>query len=531
MADDDRITGLPESVLVLILSFLPVHDAIKTEILSKRWQFLWTYLPSLRFIQDHATNEGFVTFVDKTLPLFNCSKLEKFGVDFDYQPRFAPNVNSWVRFAAGKGVEELCLDFYSVADDFVSHELPQVLYTNASFRSLGFSLCRVTPKGNVAWNSLKKLSIGYVKLSDGVMEKILAGSPVLEVLELYGYGGFNRLDLSNNASVKRLILREFWGRYGPDSERGGPEEDDEDGEHHYDSEEEEEEDDGEHDDSEEEEEDDGEHDDSEEEEEDDGEHNDSGEEEDDGEQDEPEQDEVDGEYAEERLEISAPYLRSLEISCSIPRNCQLRDISSLVDATLDCDGSNDNNERIQDTLRGLVKSLVHVKRLSLGAQATKTLANLRHLSAEHCPHGVQLNEMQVLLTEIQAGRQRQYETMEQFLSSQKLYCEKLEHFISKYTQHFGPPPPQYCSLSIKDNKEKTSACLALLWLAIPFEKHSSLQVPCNGVGNFFPCDYDRNGDNYGIQDTLRGLVKSLVQVKRLPLGGLAAKAAVLLVQT
>ncbi|KAE9461805.1 hypothetical protein C3L33_06296, partial [Rhododendron williamsianum] len=255
MADDDRITGLPESVLVLILSFLPVHDAIKTEILSKRWQFLWTYLPSLRFSQDHATNEGFVAFVDKTLPLFNCSKLEKFGVDFDYQSRFAPNVNSWVRFAAGKGVEELCLDFYSVAAGFVSHELPQVLYTNASFRSLDFSLCRVTPKGNVAWNSLKKLSIGYVKLSNGVMEKILAGSPVLEVLEL--------------------------------------------------------------------------------------------------------------------LEISAPYLQSLEISCCIPRNCQLRDISSLVDATLDCDGSDDNNERIQDTLRGLVESLVHVKRLSLGAQATK----------------------------------------------------------------------------------------------------------------------------------------------------------------
>ncbi|XP_058198074.1 uncharacterized protein LOC131313657 [Rhododendron vialii] len=525
MADDDRITGLPESVLVLILSFLPIHDAIKTEILSKRWQFLWTYLPSLRFIQDHATNEGFVAFVDKTLPLFNCSKLEKFGVDFDYQPRFAPNVNSWVRFAAGKGVEELCFDFYSVADGFVSYELPQFLYTNASFRSLGFSLCRVTPKGNVAWNSLKKLSIGYVKLSDGVMEKILAGSPVLEVLELYGYGGFNRLDLSNNASVKRLVLREFWGRYRPDSEHGDPEEDDEDGEHHYDSEEEEEEDDGEHDDfeEEEEEEDDGEHDDSEEEEEDDGEHNDSGEEEEDGEHDDPEQDEVDdGEYDEERLEISAPYLQSLEISCCIPRNCQLRDISSLVDATLDCEGSDDNNERIQDTLRGLVESLVHVKRLSLGAQATKvlvameakglssrllkcecvhtflnkpdqpgmasifksssnletlftemssttnaesalpyrdcqgrpdhlasiqglldkTLANLRHLSAEHRPQGVQLNEMQVLLTEIQAGQQRQYETMEQFLSSQKQYCEKLEHFISEYTQRFGPPPPQ-----------------------------------------------------------------------------------------
>ncbi|KAE9461804.1 hypothetical protein C3L33_06297, partial [Rhododendron williamsianum] len=42
----------------------------------------------------------------------------------------------------------------------------------------------------------------------------------------------------------------------------------------------------------------------------------------------------------------------------------------------------------------------------------ETLANLHHLSAEHRPQGVQLNEMQVLLTEIQAGQQQQYETME-----------------------------------------------------------------------------------------------------------------------
>ncbi|KAF7119399.1 hypothetical protein RHSIM_Rhsim13G0173400 [Rhododendron simsii] len=437
MADDDRITALPESVLVHILSFLPVRDAIKTEALSKRWQFLWTYLPSLLFRLDDylATNaEGFVAFVDQTLSVFSFSKLEKFGVDFFYEPRFAPNVNSWTRFAAGKGVEELYLEFDSDdLDEDVRYELPQVLYTNSSFKRLGFSLCRVIPKGNVAWNSLKKLSIGYVKLSDGVIEKILAGSPVLEVLELCNYGGFSRLDLSNT-SVKKLILREFWEGYVPDWENDiDSEEDDEDddneseeeesdgeddddgennffnlniehdnseeeavdGEHNYS---EEEESDGEHNDSEEEESDgelnsseeeesDSEHNNSEEEESDgelnsseeeesDGEHNNSEEEEsdgehgdseeDDGEHDHSEEDEVDSEHDNERLEISAPYLRSLEISGCIPRNCQLSNISSLVDATLDCDLDRyDDNERIQDTFRGLLESLVHVKRLTL----------------------------------------------------------------------------------------------------------------------------------------------------------------------
>ncbi|KAE9461818.1 hypothetical protein C3L33_06307, partial [Rhododendron williamsianum] len=141
-----------------------------------------------------SRTSNFVTFVDKTLFFSNCSKLKKFGVDFGYEPSFASNVNSWTRFAVGKGVEELCLEFHSPiyrlnADEF--YELPQLLYANSRFKELRFSLCWVMPKGNVAWNSLNKLSIGYVELSEDVIERILAGSPVLELLELHHCKVFN----------------------------------------------------------------------------------------------------------------------------------------------------------------------------------------------------------------------------------------------------------------------------------------------------------------------------------------------------
>lgn len=106
----DRISELPDSVLAHLLSFVPVEDAIKTQVLSKRGQFLWTYLPSLHFrsccYDDFA---DFVTFVNKTLILSNCSKLKRFRVDCDYSclPDFEPNVSFWTRFAVGKGTEEL----------------------------------------------------------------------------------------------------------------------------------------------------------------------------------------------------------------------------------------------------------------------------------------------------------------------------------------------------------------------------------------------------------------------------------------
>ncbi|KAG5516777.1 hypothetical protein RHGRI_037503 [Rhododendron griersonianum] len=217
----DRISEFPDSVLVHILSFLEIEDAVRTQVLSKRWQFLWTFLPSLLFgynaYDDYggesegegegedfrvARNTEFVTFVEKTLFSSNC-KLKKFEVDFEYDPRFASNVDSWTRFATGKGVQELHLRLWSDAE----YELPQLLYDNSSFKELRFSGCWVVPEGNIAWYSLKKLSIGDVELSNDVIERILAGSPVLETLELRRCEGFSRLAVANSC-VKKLILRD-----------------------------------------------------------------------------------------------------------------------------------------------------------------------------------------------------------------------------------------------------------------------------------------------------------------------------------
>lgn len=121
---------------------------------------------------------------------------------------------------------------------------------------------------------LKKLSIGYVKLNDGVIGKILSGSSVLENLELYYFDGITRLHLVN-ASLKKLILREFW-----EEEVDMDEEEDE----HY-----------------------------------------------------------------SVLEILAPNLLSLEIlGCFGRPNCWLADISSLVDATLSCDFTIDDDDLDDD---------------------------------------------------------------------------------------------------------------------------------------------------------------------------------------
>ncbi|KAF5945509.1 hypothetical protein HYC85_015737 [Camellia sinensis] len=155
----DRMSMLPDSLLIHILSFLPtIEDAIKTHVLSKRWQYLWTSVPSLLFSYPDIGSDiyynrlvEFATFVDRTLVLSNCSKLKKFVVEFEYDSRLVSNVNLWIRFATRNATEELQLDLYNATE---------------------------VPKRVVDWKLLKKLSIGYVKLNDAVIQKILAGSPL-----------------------------------------------------------------------------------------------------------------------------------------------------------------------------------------------------------------------------------------------------------------------------------------------------------------------------------------------------------------
>jgi hypothetical protein len=83
MSEEDKLSDLPNCILVHILSFLNTKDAVQTCILSKRWEHIWKYIPTLTlYYSNFPTLKNFDKFVSSILSLHDNS-IVLHAVDFD----------------------------------------------------------------------------------------------------------------------------------------------------------------------------------------------------------------------------------------------------------------------------------------------------------------------------------------------------------------------------------------------------------------------------------------------------------------
>ncbi|KAL2480586.1 F-box/LRR-repeat protein [Abeliophyllum distichum] len=211
----DRISALHDSVLLHILSFLNMQEAVCTSVLSKRWKSLWTSLSTVTFHNRRCLPEKsrpFVERVTRILENYRAGNMKKFAVDFMYNSRYASHVDYWILLAVQNKVEDLDLRFHfcsqiAVDQDVVEpHTLPHHVYFAPTLTSLSLLNCILGLNGAVAWRSLKSLSITQVDLTEDAFEVILSGSPVLEYLKINACRGMNHIDI-NSASVKTLVIQ------------------------------------------------------------------------------------------------------------------------------------------------------------------------------------------------------------------------------------------------------------------------------------------------------------------------------------
>ncbi|XP_019254977.1 PREDICTED: F-box/LRR-repeat protein 25-like [Nicotiana attenuata] len=211
--DRDRLSHLPDKVLLHILSMLPEgKEVVRSSVLSKRWRFLWKSVPiSLDFDLSFGYSEkgirDFVGSVNRELHYWRSfEKIRKFRVSlYKYEKSYIKDIDLWVHFATKvANVEEFTLE---ICYGGYLYEFPQFAYKNTSLRNLVLRGCKLSPPGRVNWSRLVSLSIGDLELTGGIMGEVLSGCPNLECLELYSVSGIHRLEISN-LKLRKLIIEE-----------------------------------------------------------------------------------------------------------------------------------------------------------------------------------------------------------------------------------------------------------------------------------------------------------------------------------
>ncbi|KAF8365191.1 hypothetical protein HHK36_032800 [Tetracentron sinense] len=169
-----KITQLPKDLRILIISILPLIDAVRLCSLSRQWLPLWIYSRRLKFDENRfidpasslrlmhgghelakeawrAKSRGrrrFLEYVNTTLPRFVQPDLFKLSIRVCYEPGYDQYLQDWLRLAIAKDVQEIKLDF-SVEELLQSpspllFEVLDFLHEGKSLQLLSLNFCQLT---------------------------------------------------------------------------------------------------------------------------------------------------------------------------------------------------------------------------------------------------------------------------------------------------------------------------------------------------------------------------------------------------
>ncbi|KAJ3684128.1 hypothetical protein LUZ61_013292 [Rhynchospora tenuis] len=188
----DRISTLPDDVLIHILSFLGIKKAVQTCILSKRWNDVWASVHFLKVGQHQFRSDcneiqreymdKFVQFVHTVVNILRVSSLDTFECFFPISDRQNHSVECLGREAA---LVRRVFVFYGNIPKCL--DLPESTVSCASLKNLKLhsTACgKIIRPELINLPSLKVLELLRVELDDDFTHKLFPSCPVLEGLVL-----------------------------------------------------------------------------------------------------------------------------------------------------------------------------------------------------------------------------------------------------------------------------------------------------------------------------------------------------------
>ncbi|XP_010507020.2 PREDICTED: putative FBD-associated F-box protein At1g55030 [Camelina sativa] len=182
VVNEDRISELPEALILQILSLLPTKLSIATSVLSKQWQSRWKMLPKLKFDCCRGLELGNVF---RTLLSHNAPVLQSFHLNVRLGTcNSVLDTGIITGLALARNVRELVLEVES--DTFFT--FPRCLYNCETLETLKLKTrAAITDvPSTVCMKSLRTLHLDGVDFNDDdSVLNLLSGCPNLENLEVH----------------------------------------------------------------------------------------------------------------------------------------------------------------------------------------------------------------------------------------------------------------------------------------------------------------------------------------------------------
>ncbi|CAL5338512.1 unnamed protein product [Camellia sinensis] len=203
----DIISNLPQSVKETILACLPIQDAVRTSVLSKKWRYIWTKLPRLVFDDNFCRESTRKTKTELMMTIYQVLLLHRGPI-----PKFILNlsrlescseINQLILFLSNNGIQEFAL-LIRKGDPY---KLPSSLFSCEQIRCLRLRSCVFkSPPEVKGFSRLLELVLYEVVVTADILSSLISSCPLLEKLSLKRSGNLDSLEI--NAPNLRFLCCE-----------------------------------------------------------------------------------------------------------------------------------------------------------------------------------------------------------------------------------------------------------------------------------------------------------------------------------
>ncbi|XP_038703923.1 F-box/FBD/LRR-repeat protein At1g13570-like [Tripterygium wilfordii] len=197
----DKLSSLPGHVIDQILSQLPIKDAVRTSVLSRKWRYRWAKIPHLVFdnqcvpvpSQDQTSGKNkLIHIIDHVLLLHN-GPIQKFKLSHRDLIGIS-DVDRWILYLSRSTIKEFVLEIWKGQ----RYKLPSCLFSFENLIHLELFNCLLKPPSTFkGFRSLKSLDLQHVTLAQDAFENLISSCPLLEKLTLMNFDGFTHLKIDS----------------------------------------------------------------------------------------------------------------------------------------------------------------------------------------------------------------------------------------------------------------------------------------------------------------------------------------------